>query len=242
MLCALTPAVSALADSLIIGYEPYLPITGVAGEKHEGYAIEVVKKIYSSHTMVFELIPYIRSLKMLEKGEIDMLLGTAKIDFTDETKIVFPQETLAISSTVFFVRHDSNWQFKDLNSLKRIKLGLVKGYKYNEFEKISDKSRFFYISGIETTARSLKMLISGHISVFYEDRNVVQSVAMKLGMSTKIKEAGFINGPLPLYNAISNKNPNAKKLADEFDTKLRQLRKSKQLDQILKKYNLKDWK
>ncbi len=119
----------------------------------------------------------------------------------------------------------------------------MKGYEYPELENISDKSQFEYLTGIDTPERNLKKPLLGRIAVLYEDCTVIRYTAMVMGISSEIEEidAGMIVESLPLYNVISKKTPNAKQLADEFDTKLRQLRTSGQLDQILIKYGAKDW-
>ncbi|MCK5718716.1 MAG: transporter substrate-binding domain-containing protein [Thiomargarita sp.] len=238
--------VNVIAAALEIIIDPYLPFSDLSNSQEEGYATEIVKIIFSEHKLLFRKMPYVRSLLilMLKTGKIDIIFVTAKIDFTDKEKenIIFPQETIGTSLMSFFVKRNNEWRFEGLDSLEGIRLGLINGLEYTALEDFPNKSKFSYLSGNAVITRSLRKLLAGRISAYYEDYNVVQYYAMKMDITDKIKAAGNANDPLPLYIAISKKTPFAQKLANEFDNKMEQLRKSGQLEKILQKYNLKDWK
>jgi len=241
MLVAFTLPTNSAAETLKIAYEPWLPLTGIPDTKEEGYAIEIAKIIFGNYKINFENIPYIRSIRQTEFGEADILLGVCDFEI-DKTKVVFPKEVMTMIHPTFFVRHDSKWRYKGFSSLRGIRLGLIHGYEYVEFDGVPDKTGFTYISGNDIAKRSLRMLLKDQISAFYEDRNVVQYYASKLGVIDRIREAGNACEPLPFHIAISKKRDDAKKLADEFDAGIRQMRTSKLLDKILQKYNIADWK
>jgi polar amino acid transport system substrate-binding protein len=233
---------SLYAQTLKIGYEPYLPLTSQAGEKPEGYGIEILRKVYAKHELVFQLIPYSRGLKMLEDGKIDMLFGAATFDFKNPKNIVVPKESIDTSVMTFFTTTKNPWVYNNSDSLKGIRLGLVNGYEYPSLQKIQDKSNFIYISGNDTTVRNLTKLLLNRINVLYEAKNVVLYTAKQLGTQDRIKENISLGEPLPIYCVLSQKTENAQQLADEFDANLQKLRASKELSTILKTYNLPDWK
>ncbi len=235
--------ISAIAETLRIGTDHYLPFNGTAGTKEEGYVIEIIRAVFSEHKLEFASLPYARGLSHINKGKIDILLTVAKNQFPDTTDLIFPREEISIIRGAFFVRQNNNWKYKGPDSLKGVRVGLVNSYEYPEIEdKLEDKRKFDYISGANTTQRNLKKLLKDRIDTYYESDIVVKYYAKKMGIAEKIKIAGYGREHERLYIVISAKNNNAKKIADKFDTEIRQLRITKHLDQILQRYNLKDWK
>ncbi len=234
--------ISAMAETLRIGTDHYLPFNGTVGTKEEGYVIEIIRSVFNDYKLEFVDLPYARGLSYVNKGKIDILLTVAKNQFPDTTGLIFPQEEISITRGAFFVRQNNNWKYKEPNSLKGVRVGLVNSYEYPEIEdKLEDKSRFDYISGANTTQRNLMKLLKGRIDTYYESDIVVKYHAKKMGIAKKIKIAGYGRERERFYIVISAKN-NAKKIADKFDTEIRQLRITKHLDQILQRYNLTDWK
>lgn len=234
--------ISIEAKTLKIGFDKYLPMTGEPNTNEEGVVIEIVELIFKKYQIKYLNTPYIRGIYEVEEGKIDIYLGAAQQDFKDKTKVLFPQEPLQVVNMNFFVTKENKWSYKDLKSLKGIKLGLVSGIDYPEFNNITDKSLFNYLSGSDTTSRNLRLLLKGRIDVIYEDNSTVNYYAKKLGITKNIKQVGSVINPLKIYLVISTKNPSAQKLANDFDIQLRNMRKTKQLARILEKYNVADWK
>lgn len=239
MLFAVSLPVSSAADTLKIAYDPWPPFTDSYGTEEQGYVIDIIKIIFGHYKIEFEKLPYARGIRQTESGTTDILSTVCEFEI-DKTKVVFPKEPITMIQPAFFVKHDSKWRYKGLDSLKGVRLGLMYDYDYVEFEGLADKSGFSYISGDDSVTRSLKMLLMDRISVFYEERKVVLYYASKMGLADKIIEAGVATEPLPLFIAISKKRPDAKKLAHEFDKGIRNLRSSKHLDKILQKYEMTD--
>ncbi len=82
----------------------------------------------------------------------------------------------------------------------------------------------------------------GRIDAFPEDRMVANWHFKQNSLSGKVKEAGIAVDKEKLYIAFSPKLATSKQYADLFAKGIIQLRQTGQLEKILNRYGLKDWK
>ena len=237
---------NSMADTIKVVYEPWMPYLGVPSSDMPGFTIEIAKKALPQHKLTFIERPFTRSLSSIYQGKSDFAIAMFEEDL-DTSKVIIPAEEVGMSITAFFVKNDSQWQYKDMDSLKQIKLGIVQDYSYPDLDAYiqqhkDDKNKIYYLVGIDTPKRGLMMLQKGRIGATFEDKQVTLYAAKRANLLDKIKIAGIPGPPARLIAAFSAKNPNAKKYAKQYDEGVRALRRSGRLQKILEKYGAKDWK
>ena len=96
---------------------------------------------------------------------------------------------------------------------------------------------------------NIKKLLKGRIDTIPEDKAVFVNMAHKMGVLDQIEEAGadpILNKDdfesLKIYLAFSPKNPNSKDYAKLLSEGIKEMRSSGELQKILAKYGLNDWK
>lgn len=104
------------------------------GEEVTGFSTEVVRMVLQrmdGETMALRAFPWKRALMMIKDGEADMLFS-ANLSESRTEFARYPEEPLAESPWVLWVRKDRGLRFDTLNDLKGRRIGVVRGYSYTE--------------------------------------------------------------------------------------------------------------
>lgn len=240
-------SVSAGAETISVRADIWPPYNGDPKEAKTGYMIEVLREIYgpAGNKIDYRLMSWDDSLASVRKGQFNAVVGASKDDAPD---FVFPQESFGKSTNTFFAQSKSKWVYSGIPSLSQVKLGVIEDYAYSEeidsyVKANKGGSKIFVGRGEEALAQLITKLEAGSIDVVVEDVSVMLFAMMKLGIPPgQIKAVGFPNGSQNIYVAFSPKSPFSKAYAQQFDEGIRKLRESGKLQQILKRYNLNDWK
>lgn len=242
---AVTVAASASADEIVIGADIWPPFNGEPGSAAPGYMVEVAQKVFGAkgHTIVYKEIPWSRAIKNCRAGKIAGVFGAGVGDAED---FVFPKESLGILENHFFTLKNSTWKYDGIESLKKVKVGIIKDYEYGEemdkyFAETKGKMVQF-VGGDSPLESNIKKLKAGRIDVVIEGKPVFEYTAKEMGMVDLFKTVGGDNDPDPIYIAFSPKNPKSKEYAAILSAGIVELRKSGELSKILAKYGQKDWK
>jgi len=246
MMLALTVSGTAQADEIVLGADVWPPFIGKPGSDMPGYMIEVAEKVFAAkgHKIVFKEMPWSRAVNICRKGEIAGIAGAAVGDAED---FVFPKEALGKLENYAFVLKDSTWKFDGVESLKKVKLGLIQDYDYgtavNEYTKSTkDPKMIQFVGGTTPLEMNIKKLKAKRIDVVIECKPVFEYVSKDLGMADNFKSAGSDGEADPVYIAFSPANPKSKEYAKILSDGTAEMRKSGELAKILAKYGQKDWK
>ncbi len=214
----------------------------------QGFMMEIVRNIYEpeGHKVVFIIEPWSRAKINVKNGLYSCLLGSSK---SDRIGLFYSEEEIAEMKGCFYIRKEFNWKFSNIQSLKKLKLGLIQGYGYEDAGKEfadfleSNKAMINYVKSKKGYIQNFLMLLYKRIDVTLTDKNVAAYWLKKSGkMKEQIKEAGCFNIKFFMYAGFTPANPNSKKYARMFDQGIKKLRKSGKLKVILSKYGVKDWK
>lgn len=178
------------SQPIIIGAESYLPLVNEPGQKQAGYVNVILDKALKNYNIQKFLVPYARATEMLKSGIIDILPITATIDFNDTSNVVFSTEDVGRSVMGYFVKLNSGWKYTETDSLEGVRLGFTHGVTYEALTTVKDKSGFQPLAGKNTNIRNIKKLLTGRITVLFEDINVIRYEAMRMGVSHMIKQGG----------------------------------------------------
>lgn len=236
------------AETITVSTGEWMPYVGLKGSDPPGYVIEIVRKIFTKagYQVIVNDLPYERALEYLEDGRVDVVTAAFAEDLSSPEIAILPDEEVGRLQRAFFVKKGEKWQYTGQASLSQIKLGLVTGEVYPEIKTYLDRqpkpSRIEYVSGVDGYRRNVLKLLSGRIGAMLEIPEVVKFYAAQLHSISEIRQAGRIGKLRKLWVAFSAHNPNARKYADLFSKGIIKMRKSGELQELLTRYHVRDWK
>ena len=248
----LMPA-TAFPGTIFLKSDIWCPYNCAPDSKLPGYTIEVAKIIFekAGHKLKYEVVPWSRSLKLVKEGHSTAIVGVTK---NEGPELIFPEQEFGISTIHFFKRKGFPWKFSGTGSLETVKVGIMADYEYGGsldeyFEKNSNTQKVQTIRAEAPLVLNIRKLLKGRIDVIPEDKSVFIETAKSIGVLEKIEQAGIdpINSKegldeSKLYIAFSPKNPKSKEYAELITVGMEQMRLSGELDKILAKYGLTDWR
>ncbi len=238
----------ASADTLTIRTDAWPPYSDDPGSEQPGYMVEVLQEIFGAKGVEidYQLMPWEQCLKTVEKGRFDAVIGT---DTEEAPGFVFPEESFGKYQSAFYVKKGYPWNYRGINSLKQIRLGVIHGYDYGgelgEYvESDSGTDKIYTIKDEDALPKLLKMLKAGRIDAIVDNLPVVEFT---------LKDENFERGEIvyagsedisssDLFVAFSPAKESSKEYAKIFDDGLKKLRSSGKLQVILAKYGVQDWK
>jgi len=246
-------SVGVHADTITIKSDEWCPFNCEPGSDSPGYMIEVARIIFqkAGHTLIYESMPWSRSIDQTRKGNIDAIPGASKGEVPD---FIFPDEEFGASMTYFFVKKGTSWKYKDVSSLAKVRIGVQDDYEYGEgideyIEKNKNTTSVQAVKSEDPVSLNLKKLIKGKIDAVPEDKLVFLYNAKKMGVLDQVEEVGVIPTlnmedfeATKVYIAFSPANPKSVEYAKLLSNGIKEMRASGELQKILDKYGLADWK
>lgn len=235
----------AYADTVSIRADHWFPINGDPQSTTPGYMIEMATRIFgdAGHTVDYRTMPWERAVKSVREGQFDCVVGAYPEEVPD---FIYPAASWGLDEAKFYVKKGDAWRYTGLDSIASIKLGLIGGYAYDEpFDKYvedNNKGNYQFIKGDNALENNIKKVLAGRLTATVESPPVMQAKLKEMGLTDKIEAAGDLGEAVDIYIACSPAKESSKvlmKLVDEGTDKLRQ---SGELQKILDKYGLKDWK
>ena len=238
LVLALVPA--AYSQTVSIRADAWFPINGSPGDELPGFQIELAQKVFDS--VDYRLMPWNRAVEEVGEGKFDCVVG-AYID--DTPGFIMPKENWGMDQTGVFTAANDTWAYTDTESLLSRKVGVIRGYDYDEAIDGYIESRkdvFKPMGGNDALTKNIRKLAANRLDTVIESVPVMQAKLRELGLEGQFKLAGALTEPQPLYIACSPNNPNSQQLITKVDQVTQQLRESGELERIMQKYGLTDWK
>ncbi len=236
----------ALADTLTLKADNWMPFSG-DGKAETGYLLDIARAVFEplGHKVVYATGPWDQAVAEGRSGKCTGILGASPEDAQD---FIYPSEEQGTSVQLFCVRSGSPWKYAGVGSLKAIKLGIIKDYTY--FQELDDyikanPSGVLITTGDDALKGNLLKLVQGELGAVVDDRSVLKFTIAKMNLQGKVQIAlatADVVKPSKLYIAFSPKNPKSQDYARILSEGMATLRKSGQLQKILAKYGLTDWK
>jgi polar amino acid transport system substrate-binding protein len=245
--CAFFP-VHASADEITIVTDAWRPFTCEPSSASPGYMIEIAEHVFkkAGYTVVYKTMDWKKAIEETRKGKYTAIAGGYKSDSPD---FIFPNKAQGVSQNVFFVKKGTAWKYNGIESLKKIKLGVVQDYSYSEqinkyIAENKGKASIYVAKGTTPIQENIDKLMKGEINAFIEDPSVYGNYC---GTKNLIDVVGAVQtagseGPAEKnYIAFSPANPKSKEYASILSKGLEKMRATGELKQILGKYYMKDW-
>lgn len=243
---------SVHAEALNVAVHEFCPYLCEPAKENgkEGYVAEVLTAIYepAGYKLKFHRVPYDKGIRDTEQGIYD---GMPMLNSRSSEKMVISTEPCGVLIQNFYVKKGDPWKYEGLKSLESIKVGSVLGYNYSALDpdyeaylhkySKTDPKKVFYAETENPSLANLKKILEGKITTFNESSYVIDYLSLKEGLTGQFSIAGTL-GVLENYMGISPKRRDAHKLAGIFDHGIKKLKSTGQLDTILSKYGLTDWK
>ncbi|MBF0120992.1 MAG: transporter substrate-binding domain-containing protein [Desulfobacterales bacterium] len=235
------------ADTIIIASDNWCPISCEPNSDQEGFMVDIAKIVFKKegHKVEYKNIPWNRTLEMARKGIINGVIGVYIEDCPD---FIFPKNELAMIGFNIFVQKGNSWTYNGISSLEEINLAIIADYSYgNEVDSYIKKnknksSRLQIMYGDAPFKQNIMKLLMGRVDALIETDAVFWYTANKLKVTNQLKTAGVVTKPKESYIAFSPALPTSKVYAEILSNEIIKLRKSGELEKILIKYGLTDWK
>lgn len=233
----------ALAEppTIVLASDPWCPHTCPADSSRPGYMVEVAYRAFalSGITVIYRTTSWNRAMSDVREGRIDGIIGTLA---SRAVELDLPQEGFGRNSYAFAVRDDDPWVLAGLDSLEDRTLGTVQGYSYSpalDPWMAMHRDQIQALGGENALDRNLRKLVAGRIDTVIEDEAVLTYRLKTWPDAKRIRLAGRIASGA-FYIAFSRRGGRGTDLARTFDSGVRALRASGELDRILARYGVRD--
>lgn len=239
---------AAKAETITIAADPWCPYTCDPKSERPGFIVELAQQAFKKHNIEVKYVvqPWARAIAEAREGKLHAIAGASKGDAPD---FVYPSVTQGEMGNAFYVKEGSAWRYTGLESLAKICVGAITDYSYSEaFNQYAEKhkndpSKIQYASGDNPLDINVKKLLAGRIDAVIETTLVMKYYLATHPEITGIIEAGHTAPSVEdkLYIAFSPQNPESKKYAKILSDETVAMRKSGELQTLLKAYNIEDW-
>lgn len=237
------PICLAQAETIKMATIDFPPFTSDPGKEsgREGFMTDVVRYALKSagYDLEVKMMPYARAVKQTRDGDVDGIVVVGKLFAPD---LVYPEVPVVSQRCVFIVRKGTNWKYNGVDSLKTMKIGIVKGYHYVDEDlqtyllSEENANKVDVLHGVDTTERNIKKLLEGRIDIYLEGEFSALYILNKLGVRDKVVFAGFTNNSFDDYIGFSPKSKKAAELASLMSKTIMDLKKTGKLKDFINPY------
>nr|BFD62196.1 ABC transporter substrate-binding protein [Bdellovibrio sp. HM001] len=239
-------ASGAKADVIVLRSDYWCPYVCNPESSTPGYMVEIAKAVFEpqGHHIQIVTTNWARSVKDARANKAQGILGACVADAPD---FIFPKNSLGLMKNAFFVPKDSQWEYTGRSSLQGKRIGVINGYAYGGSVDPLIRHRhrtFIPFSGDRPLEQMIRMLNARRLDGFIENPLVLQYLThTNHHKFENYKIAGWVEDEaVDLFIAFSPNNPHSETYADILSRGVEELRRNGELQRILNKYNLHDWK
>ncbi len=216
----------------------YPPFEYLENGKLKGVVVEIVQEVFRrmQQPINISLLPWARSIKMIENGTADAIFTIYK---TPEREVFadYSQEILMPQVVSFFVLKDSPVTFDgDLAKLSNYLIGAVWKISYGEiFDEALDNKKIKTINLAYTGEINIDMLLHKRFDILVSNKYGALYVLKNKGLMDQVKELSPEIENVPSYIAFSKKR-NLVSIRDKFDEILVEMKKDGTYNRITNSY------
>ena len=229
---------SAFSESTLItmAADPWPPFADPDAEG-EGLAIRIVRAAFESQGYEVEMkfLPWARALQSVQEGIFD-IIPTIWVSREREDHYDFSDPFL-INTIVVIKRATDQFEYTGLNSLAGKKIGLIRGYSYDEEFLAATNYQKVTVSYL---IQSLFLLTSYRIDLVVEDLIVARMLLNRQEESLR-NSISFVDNPLSqkaLHIAVSKNTPRGREILDIFNTGLMEIRNNGTYNALIREYHI----
>lgn len=224
--------------------DEWCPYNCAPGDEAPGILVEIAKRALEKEgvTVDYGILPWTRAIEESRAGKHDGIIGASVADAPD---FLFPDIHQFKMKNAVFALSDSAWEYKDLNSLKDMPLGVIRDYAYDDeldayvSKNENDQNKVQVASGEDALEINIKKLLAGRIGALIEDENVFRMFLRdKPEYQDKFRIAGYLpeSPTSKIHVAFSPANEKAKHYAELVAQETKDLEKSGEMEKIVARY------
>lgn len=199
----------------------------------KGYSWDILRESFqaSGYTIDLLIVPWARAMKIVKASKADILFP-AGINSKRKKIFYYSKHPVDRANFVVYVRKGSKIKWKGLDSLKGLKIGVVRGFNYgDEWTKIKGIKKY----SVNTILQGFKMLAARRLDGFLGYEYNGDYVLIQNHMKNEFKKLPSF-GYTSEYLVALKTNPNAKKFLNAYDNGFELLQKSGELKKIKEKW------
>ncbi len=235
-------------EKLVIVADYWCPYNCAPGSDKEGYLVEIVRLAIESEDVEIEyqLRPWEQSVSDFNNGDVDGVFGASEKD--DLRDPILPSIEQASGRVAAYTLKESQWVYDGAHSLQGKNIGAIEAYSYPADIKnylftnyLKNPQLFHFCNAENAIEQNIASLLSGNIFTYIEDENVVNDYIHTQNI-TSIRHAGAVTiRPEKIYIAFSNTNSRSKDYAGRLTNAMLELKSTGKLNELMKKYNIKNY-
>lgn len=216
---------------------------------NQGFMVDIVKHAFAKHNIDVEYstMSWDQAIAETRKGMHTAIIGASSEDAPD---FIFPTVSQGFMKNHLYIKSGNPWRYNGVDSLKKVVLGAIDGYSYNEeidgyIKKYKlDPTYVELMSGDDALAINVSKLMRGKIGVTIESNYVMNYYLSQNHLQNKVDDISSLppSNRDNLYIAFSPKDKAlSKKYADIISDETQKMRASGELQKIMDNYGLDDW-
>lgn len=236
------PTMAATLELVTLQYPPYQYEEN--GET-KGFVVDIVKEAFRrlQQPIKITLMPWTRSIKMIEDGMADAIFTAYK---TPERELFadYSKEILMPQAVSLFVLKDSTIKFDgDLYKLANYSFGVVSKVSYGDVFDNAVKNKTIKTPDTAYTGeQNIEKLLVGRFDILVSNKYGALDILKRKGVMDKVRELAPEVQAIPSFMAFSKKR-NLSLMRDRFDEVLLGMKKDGSYERIMlgqNKVNSKD--
>ena len=214
-------------------------------KENPGYLIDIIDKIYdeTDYQLVIDFYPWSRAIKLVREGKVHAILAPAKSEAPD---LLYPVNEVGTQTMCFFTNISSDWEYQNTESLQGMQIGIAQDTGLEELTNYRKQNpeQFQVQPYVERFVKqNAGKLQNNRIDSFLFTLNATLHALNRLGINAQFRNAGCVSQS-KIYFAFYNgkKNNEVKEMMRVFDKKIVRMHKDGSVNNIMKKYQLENWK
>ncbi|MCG9781593.1 transporter substrate-binding domain-containing protein [Vibrio brasiliensis] len=211
-------------------WPPYV----IDSQETNGVAHEIVSEAFAAqgYQLKHTIKPWSRALREVATQRYDIALTVWKS--SERLEYLYFSDPYLINSLVFVTLKDNSFEYNGLKSLNEKRIGVLRGYAYDDaFMRSNDFDRLD-ADNLETNIKKLKV---GRIDALVADKMFFRWFVKNNNLD--IADFALVENPLaenPLYIAVSRDHPDKERIISAFNTGLKSLQQSGRISVLIEKY------
>lgn len=223
------------AEKITAVGDPWPPFIDPAAA-NKGIITEIATAAYATQGYELEMIfvPWARAIKGVKNASYDLLLGTWLTE--ERKKYLMYSDTYLSNSIKFLKKKDNDFDYKGIESLSGLSVGVVRDYGYGDEILKANNFRRPETKDFISNARKLA---AGRIDLTLEDEIVARAIIAKKQpeLLDKIDFADTAYSINTLHVTCGLANAKHEELILAFNRGLAEIRKNGEYDRILNSIN-----
>ncbi|QDL53951.1 substrate-binding periplasmic protein [Rhodoferax aquaticus] len=226
----------AQEKTLVAAADPYPPYVDPQ-MPGDGLAMEIARAAFKTqgYRVKLEMMPWARAEKGVMDGRFDILVDVWRTEA--RVKEMLFSVPYAVSKIKFLKRKDDPFEFNGLDSLSGKRIGVIRGYGYNDAFNAATHFTREEVTGLDL---NIKKLLLKRIDLTPEDE-IAAKVFMRRLEPNIAEQLDFTSNALatnPLYVSAGLKNPRHKEIIEAFNKGMQTIKADGTLIAIEKRYGL----